>query len=234
MTLKPLQFDRAIPMFPLPNCVLFPGVVQPLHIFEPRYREMMEEALEDQCALAMALLKPGWEKDYYGRPPIFEMVCVGRVVAHERVEDGKFNLLLHGVARAKVLSEQRRGMYRVAMLEVVKETVDPSPGGGCSHEQMQRKVLREMFEKTPLRELTVAPMVATLFEEQAPIGRLVDTLAFTLVQDVMIKQRLLEELDPLTRGELLLRELVGLAAKLGTQVPIVGKKEEWPPTMGNN
>jgi hypothetical protein len=99
---------------------------------------------------------------------------------------------------------------------------------------MQRKVLKELFEKTPLRELTVAPMVATLFEEEVPIGRLVDTLAFTLVQDVMIKQRLLEELDPLTRGELLLRELVGLAANLGTHVPVVGKKEEWPPPMGVN
>jgi Lon protease-like protein len=244
MSSTPLKFDRPIPLFPLPNCVLFPGVVQPLHIFEPRYRDMMEETLEDQSAIAMALLKPGWEKLYYGRPPVFEILCAGRIVAHERLEDGKFNLLLHGLTRARLLREEKRGLYRVGYLEPVLEPVNPTgepvPGAfggeGCSHAKMQRKVLKEMFEKTSLRELTVAPMVATLFDEEAPLGRLVDTLAFTLVQDPLLKQQMLEQLDPLLRGELLLRELVSLAAKLGTEVPIVGaaKQEAWPPPMGVN
>jgi Lon protease-like protein len=237
MSSTPLKFDRPIPLFPLPNCVLFPGVVQPLHIFEPRYREMMEETLEDQSAVAMALLKPGWEKQYYGRPPVYETMCVGRVVAHERLEDGKFNLLLHGLARAKLLREEKRGLYRVGRLEPVLELVNPTGIGedSCPHARMQRKVLKEMFEKTALRELTVAPMVGTLFEEDAPLGRLVDTLAFTLVQDPLLKQQMLEQLDPLLRGELLLRELVSLAARLGTEVPIVGKKQDaWPPHISAN
>jgi Lon protease-like protein len=240
MSAVPLQFDRVIPVFPLPNCVLFPGVVQPLHIFEPRYREMVEETLEDQGAIAMALLQPGWEKEYYGRPAIFETLCVGRIVAHERLEDGKFNLLLHGITRAKVLREERRGLYRTARVEVIPERPDSKASAaqaqGSVQGKMQCKVLKELFEKTPLRELTVAPMVATLFEEEAPLGLLVDTLAFTLVQDVMLKQRMLEELDPLMRGELLLRELVTLAARLGTEVPIVGKQQPaaWPPQIGEN
>src|SRR5262249_18430669 len=94
MNTSPIHFDRAIPLFPLPNCVLFPGVVQPLHIFEPRYRDMMEDALEDQSALVMALLKPGWEKHYYACPAIHDTACVGRIIAHERLDDGKYNLFL--------------------------------------------------------------------------------------------------------------------------------------------
>lgn len=237
MSSTPINFVRPIPLFPLPNCVLFPGVVQPLHIFEPRYREMMEDTLEDQSAIAMALLKPGWEKSYYGRPPVFDMLCVGRIVAHERLDDGKFNLLLHGLARVRLLREEKRGLHRVGLLEPVLEPVDPTgiSADSCPHARMQRKVLKEMFEKTSLRELTVAPMVATLFEEDVPLGRLVDTLAFTLVQDPLLKQQMLEQLDPLLRGELLLRELVSLAARLGTEIPIVGNKSEaWPPHTSVN
>jgi Lon protease-like protein len=243
MDVPALNFDRAVPLFPLPNCVLFPGVVQPLHIFEPRYREMMAAALGDQRAIAMALLKPGWEQSYYGRPAIYEMVCVGQVVAHERLPDGKFNLLLHGVTRAKVLGEERRGLYRVARLEPCADTA----GGGeaSPHEALQRKVLRDLFDKTALRELTVAPTVAALFEEGLVGGapgagatsRLVDALAFTLVQDVEKKQRLLEELNPLARGELLLQELVVLAARLGEQMAAAGKSggaADWPPRVGMN
>jgi Lon protease-like protein len=230
----PLQFDRPMPLFPLPNCVLFPGVVQPLHIFEPRYREMMEESLEDQSAIVMALLKPGWEPDYYARPAIFEVVCAGRIVAHERLADGKFNLLLHGVTRARILHEQKQGLYRVAILDpITDEELDSVSGGGT--ERMQRKVLQELFEKTPLKELTVAPLVATLFEEEVPLGRLVDTLAFSLVQDVMTKQRMLEELCPLNRGELLLQQLISLASKLAPELPVVGKDpQKWPPQVGVN
>lgn len=195
---------------------------------------MMEEALEDQSAIVMALLKPGWERDYYARPPIFEMVCAGRVVAHERLADGKFNLLLHGVARARILHEQKQGLYRTAMLDPIPDgEADCGSGGGT--ERMQRKVLKQLFEKTPLKELTVAPLVGTLFEEEVPLGRLVDTLAFSLVQDVMTKQRMLEELDPLSRGELLLQQLVSLASRLGTELPLVGKNlSEWPPQIGVN
>src|SRR3954468_5096702 len=107
MLLDPIQFDREIALFPLPNCVLFPGVVQPLHIFEPRYREMLREALAGQSAIGMALLMPGWEQDYYGCPAIHRRLCVGRVIAHEQLADGKYNLLLQGVMRADVVSEQK-------------------------------------------------------------------------------------------------------------------------------
>src|SRR5947209_20523346 len=93
----------ATPLFPLPNVVLFPRAVLPLHIFEERYKAMTAEALGGSRQIAMALLRPGWEKDYYGRPEIEPVVCVGEILTHEQLADGKYNFFLRGVARARVL-----------------------------------------------------------------------------------------------------------------------------------
>src|SRR5262245_51775421 len=86
----------------------------PLHVFEPRYREMVAESLETHRAIGMVLLKPGWESDYHGRPPIFPVGCAGLIERCERFEDGRYNMLLKGVARFRV-DEERAGLpYRVA------------------------------------------------------------------------------------------------------------------------
>src|SRR5437762_11771699 len=86
----------AVALFPLPGVVLFPRAVLPLHIFEDRYRAMMADALAGGRLIAVALLKPGWEKTYYGRPEIEPVVCVGQILSHEKLADGKYNLLLQG------------------------------------------------------------------------------------------------------------------------------------------
>ena len=87
------------PLFPLPNVVLFPRAVLPLHIFEDRYKAMITDALRGNRLIAMALLKPGWEQNYYGRPEIHPVVCVGTLLTHEKLPDGKYNLLLQGHTR---------------------------------------------------------------------------------------------------------------------------------------
>lgn len=229
MDLPPIKLDQEIPLFPLPNCVLFPGVVQPLHIFEPRFRQMMCQTMSGQAAMVMALLKPGWEKTYHASPQIYPRVCLGRVIAHEKLDDGKFNLLLQGVARVDVVSESRHagewGVYRSVMLRRVEET---EASGG--NEALQRRVLLELFEKSALRELTITPALATLFEESVSLSRLIDGLAFSLVQDCQAKQRLLEEANVAARGELLLRELIALAARLRPAKQAVA----WPPDPGVN
>src|SRR3954447_13086589 len=91
----------ATPLFPLPNVVLFPRAILPLHIFEERYKAMTADALRGQKQIAMALLRPGWERDYYGRAEIEPVVCVGEILSHERLADGKYNFLLQGQTRAK-------------------------------------------------------------------------------------------------------------------------------------
>jgi Lon protease-like protein len=239
MHLTPIPFAREIPLFPLPNCVLFPGVVQPLHIFEPRYRAMMRAAVDDEegaglekSVLALALLKPGWEKAYYASPPIHERICAGRIIAHERLPGGKFNLLLQGVARARVISERpcpgEWGAFRVARLQEVPDTP-----GSSAHQDLQRRILRQLFATSALKELTVTPALMPLFEDTIPTTRLLDALAFSLVQDVAAKQRLLEASDVATRGELLLRELLALAARLAKSAP-AGTAPPWPPELGVN
>src|ERR1041384_3715325 len=93
---SPDTFSGRARLFPLPNLVMFPHVVQPLHIFEPRYREMLEDALASDRLIAMALLAPGWEDDYHGRPALYPTACLGRVTTSHRLEDGRYNLLLEG------------------------------------------------------------------------------------------------------------------------------------------
>src|SRR4029078_6275463 len=95
----------AVPLFPLPNVVLFPRAVLPLHIFEERYKAMTADALRGDGVIAMALLKHGWEKCYYAAPSLETVVCVGKILTQEKLPDGKYNFLLQGIARAKVAAE---------------------------------------------------------------------------------------------------------------------------------
>jgi uncharacterized protein len=239
MSLSPIPFPCEIPLFPLPNCVVFPGVIQPLHIFEPRYRAMMQAALEvarengggTRPVLAMALLKPGWESAYYGNPDIHECVCAGRVIAHELLADGNYNLLLQGVSRARMTAERTSagewGQFRMVRLEAVPDH-EPSP----ELQALQRQVYQRLFTSTALKDLTVTPALAPLFEDSVPIGRLIDALAFALVKDVRVKQRLLEESEVGARGELLLRELMALEKRVAKQP--CHAPHPWPPEMGMN
>src|SRR5688572_1075355 len=108
-------FDlSAVPLFPLPGVVLFPRAVLPLHIFEHRYRLMTSDALTGDRLVAMALLKPGWETNYHGRPGIEPVVCVGRIISWEQLDDGKYNFLLQGMLRATLDREFTDRTYRYA------------------------------------------------------------------------------------------------------------------------
>ncbi|MFQ5667661.1 MAG: LON peptidase substrate-binding domain-containing protein [Candidatus Binatia bacterium] len=92
-----MDFPAIIPVFPLPNVVLFPGVPLPLHIFEPRYRAMVREASAGSEIIGMALLRGDWRHHYHERPEIFATGCAGKLANVEALPDGKFNILLHGV-----------------------------------------------------------------------------------------------------------------------------------------
>src|SRR5438445_4483396 len=99
------NFDGIARLFPLPNLVLFPFVIQPLHIFEERYRRMTADALAGDRLIGMVLLRPGFEAEYAGRPAIHSVACLGRIVADKRLEDGRYNLLLRGLARVRIAAE---------------------------------------------------------------------------------------------------------------------------------
>jgi len=110
-----------IPIFPLPNVVLFPNVFLPLHIFEPRYREMVADALEGDRLIGMVLLRPGWEGDYEGRPAIFPIGCAGLISHHERLPDGRYNIVLRGLEKFRVEDEDDSRLYRIARVTSLHE-----------------------------------------------------------------------------------------------------------------
>jgi uncharacterized protein len=118
--------DR-IPLFPLPNTVFFPRTYLPLHIFEPRYRRMVIDVTTTGHCIGMALLKEGWEENYYGNPAIYELGCVGRVVSIQNLADGRSNIMLQGLCRYKILEEEWDRMpYRQARIALVsEETSEP-------------------------------------------------------------------------------------------------------------
>jgi Lon protease-like protein len=121
-----------IPLFPLPEVVLFPGVSRPLLIFEPRYREMIADALKGTRVIGMVLLRPGFEKDYEGRPPIYDIGCAGELEDYEQLPDGRYAILLRGRTRFRVVSEDQRKPYRLARVEAVPELLKDEELGPLS------------------------------------------------------------------------------------------------------
>jgi uncharacterized protein len=113
-----------IPIFPLPNAVLFPNVFLPLHVFEARYREMVADALRGDRIIGMVLLRPGYEADYDGRPPIYATGCAGVVTHADPLTDGRYNIVLRGLEKFRVTGEDRSRSYRLAHVDSLPEQVD--------------------------------------------------------------------------------------------------------------
>ena len=114
-----------LPIFPLPNVVLFPRVRTPLHIFEPRYRQMTEAALAAEQQIVMAVIRPQFADDAAGDPPIFDIACAGVIVESQRFPDGRFHILLHGTERVRILAEGRRPAGQLYRSAPVRSLADP-------------------------------------------------------------------------------------------------------------
>ena len=118
------QKKIVIPLFPLPATVFYPNTSLPLHIFEPRYRSMVADALNGKGEIGMILLKPGWESDYQGTPEIMTIGCLGKIKQHSELPEGKYNILLSGLYRFRILNEIKGKVYREAQVEFLKEIND--------------------------------------------------------------------------------------------------------------
>src|SRR5688572_4815088 len=115
------MLPATIPIFPLPNAVLFPNVFMPLHVFEMRYRAMVADALAGDRIIGMVLLKPGFERDYEGRPPVYPIGCAGVITHSEALPDGRFNIVLRGIEKFRISSEDASRPYRLAQVEPLPE-----------------------------------------------------------------------------------------------------------------
>ena len=113
-----------VPIFPLPTVVFFPKTYLPLHIFEPRYREMIQEASTQGQCIGMALLKDGWEDHYEEAPPIYTTGCIGRIISSHKLSDGRYNIVLQGLHRCTYHEQTVVTNYRQA--KITLQTSDTS------------------------------------------------------------------------------------------------------------
>jgi uncharacterized protein len=173
-----------IPIFPLPNVVLFPNVFLPLHIFEPRYRQMVDEALKGDRIVGMVLLRPGWEGDYEGRPPVYPIGCAGVITHAERLPDGRFNIVLRGMEKFRVSDEEAGPqLYRLASVESL-----PEPAAETFREEMRTERRRLEALLVPQPEGQPDPKVPSSMPDEDLVNALAQYLEFEPVE----KQALLE------------------------------------------
>lgn len=186
------DFSGTARLFPLPDLVFFPQVMQPLHIFEPRYRQMTSDALTGDRMIALVLPRPGWESDYLGKPALHSVACLGRIVAEQELEDGRFNLLLRGLARVRIVNElATKKLYRSARVEAIADVPITEPA------EVERW-RRQLLGRTPIwfeAQAEMAEQFRKLLRSDLSLGAISDILAFALPIDAEFKQTLLEEFD---------------------------------------
>ena len=186
-----------IPLFPLPEVVLFPGVPRPLLIYEPRYRDMVADALKGNRVIGMVLLRPGYEKDYEGRPPIYNIGCAGVIEDYEQLPDGRYAILLRGLTTFRVVSEDQRKPYRLAHVEAVPELLKDEELGPLS----------TLRERLALLLYTVLPLDVDPPDPGLDDAEFVNVTAQALSMPEAARQDLLERNSVLSRARALVERL---------------------------
>jgi len=201
-----------IPVFPLPDVVLFPGVFLPLHVFELRYREMVKDSLAEDRLIGISLLRPGWEQDGDGRPAIYPVGCVGLISHIEELSDGRYNLVLRGVEKFRVVREEDAARtYRRASVDYFEERMTEADRETVRRQRHQLERLLTAVADTPDQ-----PFPSNLSDEEV-----INALAQYL------------DLEPIERQALL--EQDGVARRCGALIELLEMKElagSHPPDRG--
>ena len=169
-----------IPIFPLPNVVLFPNVFLPLHIFEPRYREMVRDALDGDRIIGMVLLRET-ESPERAVPAVYSIGCAGLITHCERLDDGRYNIVLRGLYKFRIQREDRSRSYRQAEIETLIET--EAPAGLPEARQRLERLL-----ECRLSDSGTTSALPTEMDD----GDLINALSQYLEFDPLEKQALLE------------------------------------------
>lgn len=208
-----VDFGNPIALFPLVGVVLYPHTVRDLHIFEPRYRQMIEHAvapvtqgdLAQSRPIAMSVLEKGVvSSDSLGMPPLRRVACVGRLLKDHKLPDGRHFIRLHGVCRAEIRHvEEPEGdrLYRRAFLKPISQPVTCIPKS-C------RSRLHDLLTGERLVRMRLADEVRGYVEkDDISLETVVEIASFVLVQDESIRYRLLAEREPSRRALILFEEL---------------------------
>lgn len=174
----------SIPLFPLPNVVLFPNVFLPLHIFEARYRAMTADALQGDRIIGMVLLRPGYEANYEGRPPIYPVGCAGVITHSQPLPDGRYDIVLRGIQKFRVTSEDHSRAYRIGHIDAISEAIPPDDVQPLRHQRQRLEAVLAAAIERVRSEPKFPPSV--------PDEDLVNALAQYLELDVLERQALLE------------------------------------------
>jgi len=189
--------EKEIPLFPLPEVVLFPNVDRPLLIYEPRYREMVADALKGNRTIGMVQLRPGFEKDYEGRPPVYGVGCAGVIQESELLPDGRYIILLRGLTTFRILSEDQRKPYRLARVETIPELLKDEDRGPLS----------AVRERLATLLVTALPPNADLPDPSLDDAEFVNLVAQALNMPEAERQDLLERTGVLSRARALVERL---------------------------
>jgi ATP-dependent Lon protease len=210
LAFSPEQFSGQARVFPLPNLVMFPHVMQALHVFEPRYRAMFEEAIEGDRLVALGVLAAGWEGDYEGRPPLRSTACLCRIATHQRTKEGSYNVLVLGVRRIKLVHELPvKKLFRVVESELLD---DVEPDGPAEAAAALQQELLAAFKQAMPRIPNAYEQLDQLLGSQITLGMLADIVSYTVDLDIDVKMRLLAECDVFRRTKLLLSALASRPA----------------------
>jgi len=223
-----VNFGRPMPLFALGQVALMPHAVRPLHVFEPRYRQMVGDALDGSGQIAMAVVARGERArvvmgdsglDVEGgeglveagmeKPALRSAVCVGQIVQHHKLPDGQFAVALHGVCRARIVNEVEAPegvLYRSAMLEPIGlAPVDEDALVG------PRIELSRLLDSTVLRDMADAKaVVKCLVDPEMSTSAILELVTVSLLNDQEVRYQLLAEGDVGKRAALIRAELIDL------------------------
>jgi Lon protease-like protein len=188
-----------LPLFPLPDLVFFPSTRLPLHIFEPRYRKMVSDALEADQRFGIVLLRPGWQADYQGTPPVHRFGTLGTIEQAVALDDGRYNLLVRGDVRFRIVDEVMRDPYRTARVVVQPQITAASEDAYAQREwlaDLAKQYLHFLPNQTPVPEI-----------ETVGLESLTNALIMSLNVESEEKQKLLEIDDLIQRAEQIGTEL---------------------------
>jgi uncharacterized protein len=181
-----------IAVFPLPNVVFFPHTNLPLHIFEPRYCEMVKETVKNRQMIGMFLLQPGWQDDYYGNPPIFSIGCAGELTFVEDLPEGKFNIILRGLNRVRALETVQEIPYRKVRVHILPDKV-------LAEEKEVKAIKKSLLKNFTIFARHVQNLDVSVIDNSGLIET-VNLIASALPLDLDEKRRLLELDDAYLRA----------------------------------
>ena len=225
------KFDGVARLFPLPNLVFFPQVVQALHVFEPRYRQMLADAIATDQLIALVALKEDWEDTYDGLPEVEEVACLGRITQYEVLPDGRYNLRLRGLVRLRLEDEVPSGkLYRQFRAEAVPDILSDD----LKHLTRLRRQLAEVVLPRFEAEGPAHQHLSELFAGDMPLGVLCDMLSYALPLEQDLKQALLAEPHVPLRAELLRAALAQQPLPPGGSYDGEAPRRKFPPDFSVN